>query len=46
MIRTITQDPMRILIAVLLLCILWEPIRPIRTVTADALDVMETWIRD
>jgi hypothetical protein len=34
-----TSDPtmLRLAIAVLLLWMLWEPIRPIRTVTADAL---------
>jgi hypothetical protein len=28
---------MRLLIAAVLLCLLWEPIRPIRSVTANAL---------
>ena len=28
---------MRLLIAAILLCLLWEPIRPIRHVTAEAL---------
>ena len=28
---------LKLLIAAVLLCLLWEPIRPIRTVTADAL---------
>ena len=28
---------MRLLIAAVLLCLLWEPIRPIRNVTAQAL---------
>ena len=34
-----TSNPtmLRLMIATLLLWILWEPIRPIRTVTADAL---------
>jgi hypothetical protein len=32
-----------ILIAVM---ILWQPLQPIRTVTADALDLAATWIRD
>ena len=28
---------LKILIAAVLLCLLWEPIRPVRTVTAEAL---------
>ena len=36
---TRTADPSMLKVAALavLLCLLWEPIRPIRTVTADAL---------
>ncbi len=37
MTRTASLSKMRLLIAAVLLCLLWEPIRPIRTVTADAL---------
>jgi hypothetical protein len=28
---------LKVLIAAVLLCLLWEPIRPVRTVTAEAL---------
>ena len=37
--KTLTSDPtmLRLIIATILLCVLWEPIRPVRTVTADAL---------
>ena len=31
---------------VVILMVLWEPLRPIRHVTADALDLAETWIRE
>lgn len=42
-----TSDPtmLRLMIATLLLWMLWEPIRPIRTVTADALSTAADLIR-
>jgi len=37
MTRTVSPEMFRIAIAAVLLCALWEPIRPVRTVTAQAL---------
>ena len=37
MTRTASPEMLRILIAAVLLCVLWEPIRPVRVVTAQAL---------
>ena len=37
MTRTASPEMFRILIAAVLLCVLWEPIRPVRNVTAQAL---------
>lgn len=36
---------LRLMIATLLLWMLWEPIRPIRTVTADALSTVAEMVR-
>ena len=36
---------LRLMIATLLLWLLWEPIRPIRTVTADALSATAEMVR-
>ena len=36
---------LRLMIATLLLWMLWEPIRPIRTVTADALSTAAEMVR-
>ena len=36
---------LRLIIATLLLWMLWEPIRPIRTVTADALSTVAEMVR-
>ena len=42
-----TSNPtmLRLMIATLLLWLLWEPIRPIRTVTADALSATAEMVR-
>lgn len=42
-----TSNPtmLRLLIATLLLWILWEPVRPVRTVTAEALYTAADFIR-
>ena len=42
-----TSDPtmLRLIIAILLLYWLWEPIRPIRSVTAEALSTVAEMVR-
>jgi hypothetical protein len=37
MTRTASPSMLKVAAVAVLLCLLWEPIRPIRTVTADAL---------
>ena len=34
------------ILGVVLVTVFWQPLQPIRTVTADALDLAATWIRD
>jgi hypothetical protein len=36
----------KILVGTLLLMLLWQPLQPIRHVTADALELAALWIRD